>query len=167
MADFEGQGVDDRFVRLLSTAKPIKWGFFHHLRTSTYYHGRVALVGDSAHASLPFQAAGASQALEDAVVMAGVLAEISSVADKDAPLGPYVHAALDGYDSVRRPRAQRQLEQSAEVALMIHFQHPEAGPDMNKILPRLQEGRFDWLWFHDIREDVQSATQRMKDILDA
>jgi 2-polyprenyl-6-methoxyphenol hydroxylase-like FAD-dependent oxidoreductase len=167
MADFEGRGVDNRFLRLLSKAQPIRWGFFHHRYTSTYYCDRVVLVGDSAHASLPFQAAGAAQGLEDALVLSNLLARIVSAPEKEAPLGPYIHAAFEGYDSVRRPRAQKQLEQAAEVGLMIHFQHPQAGSDITKILPRLQQGRFDWLWFHDLNEDIQSASQRMDEVMKA
>ncbi len=121
MADFQGRGVDNRFLRLLSMAKPIKWGFFHHRYTSTYYRDRVVLAGDSAHASLPFQAAGAAQGLEDALVLSNLLARIASTPDKDAALAPYIHAAFEGYDSVRRPRAQKQLEQAAEVGLMVYF----------------------------------------------
>lgn len=165
MADFEGRGVDERFLRLLSKAQPLRWGLFHHRYTSTYYHDRVVLMGDAAHASLPFQAAGAGQGLEDAAVLSKMLIKVVEVADKEATLGPYIHAAFDGYDSVRRPRAQKQLEQSAELGLMIHFQHPEAGSDMSKILPRLQEGRFDWLWFHDLTSDIEVASRRMDEVL--
>jgi len=57
---------------------------------------RVALLGDAAHAMTPFLAQGASQALEDAVVLAAELA-----GDRPVP------AALDRYDRARRPRAQR------------------------------------------------------------
>lgn len=167
MADFAGKGVDDRFRRLLAKAEPIRWGFFHHRYTSTYFRNRVVLVGDSAHASLPFQAAGAAQGLEDALVLSNVLDKIANVPDRNATLGPYINAAFIAYDSVRRPRAQKQLEQSAEVAQMIYFQHPTAGSDMSKILPRLQHGRFDWLWFHDLNKDIQSASKRMDEALKA
>ena len=167
MADFEGRGVDKRFLQLLSLAEPIRWGFFHHRYTSTYFRDRVVLLGDSAHASLPFQAAGAAQGLEDALVLSNLLAKVFSVTQKDAPLGPYLRAAFEGYDSVRRPRAQKQLEQAAEVGLMLHFQHPEAKTDMGNILPRLQRGRFNWLWFHDLNIDVKSASDRMDEVLRA
>ncbi|KAL7946817.1 hypothetical protein V8C42DRAFT_352320 [Trichoderma barbatum] len=167
MADFEGRGVDKRFLQLLSKAQPIRWGFFHHRYTSTYYRDRVVLVGDSAHASLPFQAAGAAQGLEDALVLSNLLAKIVNAPDKEADVGPYISAAFEGYDSVRRPRAQKQLEQAAEVGLMIHFQHPEAGSNMTNILPRLQQGRFNWLWFHDLNEDIQSASRRMDEAMKA
>lgn len=161
MADFEGPGVDDRFRQLLSKAKAIKWGFFHHLHTSTYYRERVVLLGDSAHASLPFQAAGAAQGLEDALVLSNVFAKLSRASERDEISLLSIRAALDAYESVRRPRAQKQLDQSAEVGRMIFFQHEEAGADMNKILPKLQQGRFNWLWFHNVEEDVHTALSRI------
>ena len=163
MADFRGRGIDSRFTQLLSKSKPLKWGLFHHLHTSTYYRGRSILLGDSAHASLPFQAAGAAQGAEDAVVLSNLLAAIMGSADKNAPLRPYMNAAFDAYDSVRRPRAQEQLEKAAEVGRLLFFLHEDAGSDMNKILPKLQRDRFNWLWFHDIDADAQTAIRKMEE----
>lgn len=163
MADFAGPGVDPRFRSLLAKTKPIKWGFFHHPHTATYYRDRVVILGDSAHASLPFQAAGAAQGVEDAVVLSSVLAAlVGGRTGETCPLSS-VHSALAAYDAVRRPRAQKQLEQAAEVGRMIMFQHEEAGGDMQKILGRLQGARFEWLWFHDIEADVQKALLRMEE----
>jgi salicylate hydroxylase len=163
MDDFASESIDERFRQLLSKANPIKWGLFHHPHTSTYYRGRVVLLGDSAHASLPFQAAGAAQGLEDALVLSSVLAELGTLHKSGFDVTPQIEAGFEAYDSVRRPRAQKQLEQSAEVSRMILFQHEKAGDDMSKILPMLQEGRFDWLWFHDIDGDVAKAVAEMKD----
>lgn len=162
MSDFEGEGVDVRFRQLLSKANPIKWGFFHHLHTSTYYRKRVVLLGDCAHASLPFQAAGAAQGIEDALVLSNVLAELASSYAQNKLTTPRVEMGFEAYDFVRRPRAQRQLEQSAELSRMIFFQDEQAGGDMGKILPRLQQGRFDWIWFHNIEQDVERAIARMR-----
>ncbi|KAK4553795.1 hypothetical protein LTR86_008970 [Recurvomyces mirabilis] len=165
MADFQNHGVDQRFLCLLAKADPIRWGFFHHIRTSTYVNGRVALLGDSAHASLPFQAAGAGQGVEDALILSNVLAAMKDSGEQGMASQSHIQAALDAYDSIRRPRAQKQLEQSAEVARMIHFQDPETGSDMSKILAKLQNGRLDWLWFHDMEGEVQDALARMQDFL--
>jgi 2-polyprenyl-6-methoxyphenol hydroxylase-like FAD-dependent oxidoreductase len=165
MSDFDGPGVDPRFRQLLSKAKPVKWGFFHHLRTASYFRDRVALVGDSAHASLPFQAAGAAQGLEDALLLSTVLAELAKRPERGSSQLPLVHAALSAYDSVRRPRAQKQLEGANEVGDMMFFQHEEAGDDMAKILPRLQQGRFNWLWFHDMQDDVNEVLSRMHKLI--
>ncbi|KPI40791.1 Salicylate hydroxylase [Cyphellophora attinorum] len=161
MADFADPNIDDRFRRLLSKANPVKWGLFHHKHTSTYYRGRVVLLGDSAHASLPFQAAGAGQGVEDAYVLANLLEKLLSSAAGEPASNMLIEAALKGYDAVRRPRAQKQLEQSAEVADMLFFQHLETGSDMTKVLAKMQHGRFDWLWGHDLEDDVQAAYRIM------
>ncbi|KAL4731012.1 hypothetical protein ACLX1H_003054 [Fusarium chlamydosporum] len=162
MADFDGPGIDPRFRQLLAKAKPVKWGFFHHPRTSAYFRDRVALVGDSAHASLPFQAAGAAQGLEDALVLSGIFSELAKQSQRGVDQLLSIQAGLAAYDSVRRPRAQFQLEQAAEVGDMIFFQHKDVGDDLNKILPKLQQGRFNWLWFHDLEDDVKEAVGRMR-----
>ncbi|KAJ4137150.1 hypothetical protein NW768_002731 [Fusarium equiseti] len=164
MADFEGPGVDPRFRQLLAKAKPIKWGFFHHRHTASYFRDRVALIGDSAHASLPFQAAGAAQGLEDALVLSSVIAELAKQPERGAAQLPAVQAALTAYDSVRRPRAQKQLETAAEVADMVLFRH-EAGADMSKILPHLQNDRLNWLWFHNMEDDVKEVVSRMHKLI--
>ncbi|MCK2215318.1 FAD-dependent monooxygenase [Actinomadura sp. ATCC 31491] len=62
----------------------------------SYAEGRVALLGDAAHAMTPFLAQGACQALEDAVVLAAEAATASSVPQ-----------ALARYDQARRPRTQQ------------------------------------------------------------
>jgi salicylate hydroxylase len=164
MAEFNVPGVDKRFLDLLATAKPIRWGLFHHAHTSTYYRQRMVLLGDSAHASLPFQAAGAGQGVEDALILSAVLAQVVGESAPVQPEASQIYAALEAYDYVRRPRAQKQLEQSAELGLMIYFLDPDAGSDMEKILPRLQQGRFEWLWFHDLEEDVQTARTRLSKV---
>lgn len=161
MADFDGDDIDDCFRRLLTKARPVKWGFFHHWRTATYYRGRICILGDSAHASLPFQAAGAAQGVEDALVLANILEELA----KGSDTAEEVQAALKAYDAIRRPRAQKQLEQAYEVGTWIYFQDKDTGGDMEKILPKLQKDRFNWLWFHDLQEDVNRAVSMMKEEL--
>lgn len=59
---------------------------------------RVALVGDAAHAMLPFLGQGACQGLEDAVELALHLDDLA------------------GYDAVRRPRAQAVQRRSAQAS---------------------------------------------------
>lgn len=162
MADFDSPDVDGSFRQLLRKAKPIKWGLFHHAQTASYTRDRVILVGDSAHASLPFQAAGAAQGLEDALILSNVLAELAGMPERGAAQMPAVRAGMAAYDSIRRPRAQKQLEQADEVSRMMFLEHEEAGGDMEKILPLLQQGRFNWLWFHDMDDDVQEVLRRMR-----
>lgn len=161
MADFEGQGIDQRLLNLLHKAKPIRWGLFHHLKTSTYYRGRAVLLGDSAHASLPYHAAGAGQGVEDALILSTALGDIANCEIKASDTKT-LRAALQAYDAVRRPRAQRQLEQSLEAGDLLSFLDPKAGSDMKLVLRRMQGDRFDWLWFHDLTQDVSHLREQMK-----
>ncbi|WP_454856344.1 FAD-dependent monooxygenase [Promicromonospora soli] len=61
----------------------------------TYVRGRVALLGDAAHAMTPDRGQGAGHTLEDAVVLAHALSAETTV-----------EAALARYDAERRPRDQ-------------------------------------------------------------
>jgi 2-polyprenyl-6-methoxyphenol hydroxylase-like FAD-dependent oxidoreductase len=161
LADFEGPGVDERFRRLLKKARPVKWGFFHHRHTSTYYRDRVVLLGDSAHASLPFQAAGAGQGLEDSLILCNLLATIYHDRDQVAALAPYIRAGFAAYDAIRRPRAQRQLERAHEMSDMLHYRHPETGKRIESIASKLQKNWFEWIWFHDLKADIDAACKKM------
>jgi salicylate hydroxylase len=167
----EFPGVDQRFNALLAKANPVRWGLFHHIATTSYYRDRICILGDSAHASMPFQAAGAAQGLEDALVLSNVLAELAKSPAGGATRGAgpggedqtrEIRAGLRAYDAVRRPRAQEQLEKAYEVGRLIYFQHEQAGNNVEKILSRLQGGWFNWLWFHDLQEDVDKALDMMR-----
>lgn len=74
---------------------------------STYVRGRVALVGDAAHAMDPMLGQGACQALEDAVTLAACV-------DDGVP----IDRALARYDRLRRPRTQRIVRRSTRLGAM-------------------------------------------------
>ncbi|AEW98419.1 FAD-dependent monooxygenase [Streptantibioticus cattleyicolor] len=78
--------------------------------------GRVALLGDAAHAMTPNLGQGACQALEDAVTLAAALAD-----------GPTVEAGLARYDAERRPRSQAVARAARQAGRMGHqLSHPAA-----------------------------------------
>ncbi|WP_406864881.1 FAD-dependent monooxygenase [Streptomyces sp. HUAS MG47] len=78
--------------------------------------GRVALLGDAAHAMTPHLGQGACQALEDAVVLAASVAE-----------GPDVRGALARYDAERRPRTQSVARAARQAGRMgQQLTHPAA-----------------------------------------
>jgi salicylate hydroxylase len=74
-----------------------KWALYDREPLREWSRGRVTLLGDSAHAMLPYLAQGAAQSIEDACVLAAVLAS--------APEEP--EAALKRYEMLRLPRTSR------------------------------------------------------------
>ncbi len=70
--------------------------------------GRVALLGDAAHAMTPFTGQGACQAIEDAVVLAESLRD-----------GPDVPTALRAYETRRLPRAHEIWQRSWAAAVSV------------------------------------------------
>ncbi|MFF8652645.1 FAD-dependent monooxygenase [Streptomyces huasconensis] len=82
---------------------------------STFVRGRVALLGDAAHAMTPNLGQGACQALEDAVTLAHCL---DTTADTDA--------ALRSYDRLRRPRTQAITRRSARLGTVGQLAWPPA-----------------------------------------
>ncbi|KAJ6086370.1 hypothetical protein N7486_010651 [Penicillium sp. IBT 16267x] len=63
----------------------------------TYIKGRTVLIGDAAHAMVPYQAQGTNQALED---VEGLNVLFANVSDRDS-----IPGILHTWDSIRRPRA--------------------------------------------------------------
>jgi salicylate hydroxylase len=126
----------------------MKWPLFNHPDTPTYVNGRICLLGDSAHASSPSQAAGAGQGLEDALVLSRVLGLVKSADQLDA--------AFQVYDSIRRPRAQRVVQESLEVGEAYFLKHPNFGTDLQKITDDANK-RLPLIWWHDLAADVKHA----------
>ncbi|MEV6208853.1 FAD-dependent monooxygenase [Kitasatospora sp. NPDC051914] len=76
------------------------------------HHGRVALLGDAAHAMTPFQGQGACQAVEDAVVLAHALA------------GADVTDALAAYTAARQARTTTVATRSRQVGRLVALRGP-------------------------------------------
>ncbi|OAQ64700.1 mannitol 1-phosphate dehydrogenase [Pochonia chlamydosporia 170] len=153
VADFEG--CDPRLLQLLEWAKPLKWGLFHHLSTPTYTNGRIALLGDVAHASTPHQGAGAGQCFEDALVLSHLLGQVRDVQEMEYAFGIY--------DSICRPRAQEIVRTSDETGRLYTMTHPECADDLVIILDNLSK-RFQWIWTHDLQADLARANERLKEL---
>lgn len=97
MREFEGW--DARVTQLIAAATDTKrWALYDREPLGGWVNGRLALLGDAAHAMLPFFGQGAAQAVEDAEVLGSCLAG----AGPDA-----IPEALKRYESIRLPRASK------------------------------------------------------------
>jgi salicylate hydroxylase len=126
--------------------KPDIWALFNHLPCSTYYKGRVCLLGDAAHATTPHQGAGAGMCIEDSLILSELLKEVDSLAD--------VEKAFKAYDEVRRPRTQKNVVTSREAGTLYDFELE--GDDLARIEPNFKE-RMKWIWDVDLDEEVRKA----------
>jgi len=121
-----------------------RWALFALPALQHWSRGHAVLLGDAAHAMLPHQGQGANQAIEDAAVLAALLADADT-----SGLG----AALRRYEVLRRPRT-RQLQRSSWVNSEI-LRYTD-GPDVesrDRILETLPD-RLDWIHGYDIDDLV-------------
>jgi salicylate hydroxylase len=142
-------------VRLILShiQQPTVWALHDLAELDAYVHGRVALIGDAAHAMLPHQGAGAGQGLEDAYFLAELLAD-PALGHADVP------HLLEIYESIRKPRACAVQRTSREAGDLYEFRDADAGSDA-AVLKHLLETRFDWIWNHDLDSDVMQARARL------
>ncbi|EKM51434.1 uncharacterized protein PHACADRAFT_200263 [Phanerochaete carnosa HHB-10118-sp] len=94
---------------------PSRWAVNSVVDLPTYVSGRVAVIGDAAHAMTPHQASGAAQGIEDGLVLSALLADpLASPATL-----PHI---LRAYDRVRRPFSEDVLRRSYETGAAYCFQ---------------------------------------------
>jgi 2-polyprenyl-6-methoxyphenol hydroxylase-like FAD-dependent oxidoreductase len=98
------------------------WPFYHIPRLESWTSaktqggfGRVAIVGDSAHAIPPSAGQGVNQAFEDVYLLALVLGRL--LASKHNPSNEGLQRALLGWQSFRQTRVDRVLELNRQMDL--------------------------------------------------
>lgn len=139
------------------------WALFNHPPATTYVSdsGRVCLIGDAAHATTPHKGSGAGMAIEDAYVLGNLVA--TALAGDHVDAGKSIPAAFRVYDDTRRQRTQRVVEDSRETGQLYDLEHPEFGTNKERIKETLLV-RMDWVWNHDLREELRVATDKLQNI---
>jgi 2-polyprenyl-6-methoxyphenol hydroxylase-like FAD-dependent oxidoreductase len=115
-------------VAATEEAALIRTDLFDFRPIRSWHRGRLALLGDAAHATTPNLGQGGAQAIEDAWALARALAE-----DMD------VETALRVYERRRMPRAKMVVERSWQVGKLAHWANPLARALRNAILRRAPE----------------------------
>lgn len=87
-----------------------RWALYDHKPLSNWVCGRVALLGDAAHATLPFMASGAAMAIEDARILQRCLDSQTKLSD-----------GLQMYQKSRLKRTTQIQNDSARAGALYHF----------------------------------------------
>ena len=116
----------------------------------------VALLGDAAHATTPFQGQGAGQAIEDAYVIQALLEKVTEKSQ--------IPSALSAYDIIRRPRSQKVGSTSDEAMELLSLRQAGVGDDLNKLKEQL-DWRMDWIWNRDIEGEARDSILVFEELL--
>ncbi len=124
-----------------------KWALYDRDPLDRWSKGRATLLGDSAHAMLPYLAQGACMAVEDGYILAKAIAQ----SPED------VVAALAHYESARIPRTRKTVLGSRQRAKENHLASPwgRLVRDIKiAVHDRMQPGdtifRATWLYDYDV-----------------
>jgi salicylate hydroxylase len=113
--------------------------------------GRIALLGDAAHAMEPWQAQGAAQAIEDAYVLAECLADSQGE----------VNAALKQYANTRMSRATELQRSSAQAGNVFYLPDGDEQRRRDEEYITLHErqpfGHRQQLWEYDVRSSLNEG----------
>ncbi|MFJ7076098.1 FAD-dependent monooxygenase [Streptomyces sp. NPDC098781] len=131
----EFTGWDPRVRTVLERAgQVLRYGIYTRTPLTRWNVGRVTLLGDSAHAMVPFQAQGAAQAILDAAVLGDAL---KSATPADVP------EALDDYVGRRLASATGMQSRSARAGTEFHLPDgPEAEARNARMAAYAAEHRF-------------------------
>ena len=137
----------ERFAAVLQAARG-QWGFWPlaTVAADDWHEGGIGLIGDAAHAMLPFQAQGAAMAIEDAAILAPLLMTEPNAAQ-----------AFARFVAMRRTRVEQVAKVSASNGVAFHLEWPFTGARDAVLRLQGQEGhlkRLAWLYGYDAAPDV-------------
>jgi len=123
----------------------LKWPLLKREPIPRWSQGRISLLGDAAHATLPFLAQGAVHSIEDGTVLARCL--------EKAPVEA-VPTALARYEEARIERTSRMVRGATDNTERFHSKELATEASAEKYLEREWSSapifeRYDWLYAYD------------------
>lgn len=129
LRDFAGYSDDVVGLLKLTSENLDVWAIFDLGQNPppTYTKGRVAIMGDAAHATSPHHGAGAGMCIEDSAVMAELLADDAVNNSRD------VEAVFSTFHDVRRERGQGLVHSSSRIGNVYEWRAEGVGSDFGKM----------------------------------
>ena len=134
---------DDVLAMVDAIEVPYKWAMLGREPLEHWSVGRVSLLGDACHPTLPFLAQGANMAIEDGMVLARCLEQYTDIPE-----------ALRHYEVARLDRTSRIVRGSLENVSRYH--NPQLADPVQaqefmarEFAPRAVGARYDWLYEYD------------------
>lgn len=112
------------------------------VKTPVWHRDNIGILGDAAHAMVPFQAQGAAMGIEDAGTLGPLLVDCAEPQE-----------AFARYAKARQARVERVADLSASNGRIFHMKWPlSAARDavMRAQGPRGHLGRLGWIYSHDV-----------------
>ncbi|ESK95124.1 salicylate hydroxylase [Moniliophthora roreri MCA 2997] len=122
-----------RLLNLVPEGEVCEWKLRVHSPLPTWVHKQIALVGDACHPTLPHMAQGAAQAIEDAAVLAIVLAKMIDNSPET------LNKTLRVYELLRKDRAQTLVDLATASAKALHLGEGKAREERDKVFAALKE----------------------------
>jgi salicylate hydroxylase len=142
------------FAKILELAGD-DWGYWPlaTVATNIWHKGHIGLIGDAAHAMMPFQAQGAAMGIEDAAILAPLLVT-----------EPSAESAFLRYAALRQPRVDRVVRLSIANGRAFHLSWPLSlarDAVIGAQGPRGHLDRLAWLYGYDTAPEAERfAAQR-------
>ncbi|KAK4547539.1 hypothetical protein LTR36_000496 [Oleoguttula mirabilis] len=127
-----------------------------------YNKGRVCLIGDAGHATSPHHGAGAGMCIEDAAIMADLLAD-PSVHEAGAK---GFEAAFQAYSDCRKERTQSLVQTSRRSGDLYEWRAEGVGADIEKIHKECKAMN-EQIWNGQVDEMIREAKSCLATILKA
>ncbi len=141
-ADFAGWH-DDIHLMIDAIETPFRWAFLARDPLMEWGRGRVTLLGDACHPTLPFLAQGAVHAIEDGYMLARALDEVTGT-----------EAALRRYEGARVERTARMVRGATDNTARFHnpaLANAEGAAAYidNEWQAEKIRARYEWLYTYD------------------
>ncbi|KAI7222437.1 putative salicylate hydroxylase [Hortaea werneckii] len=125
-----------------------------------YNKGRVCCLGDAAHATSPHHGAGAGICIEDAAVMADLLADPQVHAAGSKGLA----AAFQAFSGTRKERTQWLVQSSRREGDLYEWRADGVDDDFEKIHQECKQ-RCETIWDGQINDMMREAKSRLNSML--